>query len=134
MISQYIQLGDRDWNVLVYYNVSPDDFVEVTDSLEQLDCSEKDLRKALKVLRRKNTGFTFSNTDYKMSIVCIGKATDIGQFVNTAIHEAKHVQSHICSYYGIDENTETAAYLIGHLVHQMYKMLEKILRQYVNMA
>ena len=134
MISQYIQLGDRDWNVLVYYNVSPDDFVEIVDSLEQLDCSEKDLRKALKVLRRKNTGFTFSNTDYKMSIVCIGKATDIGQFVNTAIHEAKHVQSHICSYYGIDENTETAAYLIGHLVHQMYKMLEKILRQYVNMA
>lgn len=134
MISQYIQLGDRDWNVLVYYNVSPDDFVEVTNSLEQLDCSEKDLRKALKVLRRKNTGFTFSNTDYKMSIVCIGKATNIGQFVNTAIHEAKHVQSHICSYYGIDENTETAAYLIGHLVHQMYKMLEKILRQYVNMA
>lgn len=63
-----------------------------------------------------------------MSIVCIGKATDIGQFVNTAIHEAKHVQSHICSYYGIDEDTETAAYLIGHLVHRMYKMLEKILR------
>ena len=134
MISQYIQLGDKGWNVLVYYNVSPDDFLEVADSLEQLDCSEKDLRKALKVLRRKNTGFTFSNTDYKMSIVCIGKATDIGQFVNTAIHEAKHVQSHICSYYGIDENTETAAYLIGHLVHQMYKMLEKILRSYVNMA
>ena len=39
MISQYIQLGDRDWNVLVYYNVSPDDFVEIVDSLEQLDCS-----------------------------------------------------------------------------------------------
>ena len=34
MISQYIQLGDKGWNVLVYYNVSPDDFVEVTDSLE----------------------------------------------------------------------------------------------------
>ena len=78
MISQYIQLGERDGNVLVYYNVSPDDFVEIVDSLEQLDCSREDMRKALKVLRRKNTGFTFSNTDYKMSIVCIGRATDIG--------------------------------------------------------
>ena len=78
MIAQYIQLGDRDWNVLVYYNVSKEDFVEVADSLEQLDCSEEDLKKALRILRRKNTGFTFSNTDYKMSIICIGEATNIG--------------------------------------------------------
>jgi len=33
MIAQYIQLGDRGWNVLVYYNVQPEDFVEVADSL-----------------------------------------------------------------------------------------------------
>lgn len=134
MTAQYIQLGDRDWNVLVYYNVDKYDLVEVADSLKQLDCPKKDLVKALKVLRRKNTGFTFSNTDYKMSIVCIGEATSIGEFVNTSIHEAKHVQSHICAYYGIDEDTETAAYLIGHLVHRMYKMLENILRSYVNMT
>ena len=131
MIAQYIQLGDRDWNVLLYYNVSKDDFVEVADSLRQLDCPKKDITKSLAVLRRKNTGFTFTNTDYKMSIVCIGEATNVGQFVNTAIHEAKHVQSHICDYYGIKEDSETAAYLIGHLVHRMYKMLEKILRQYI---
>ena len=78
MISQYIQLGDRDWNILVYYNVKPVDFVEVADSLEQLGCSGRQLNRALRVLRRKNTGFTFSNTDYKMSIVCIGDASNIG--------------------------------------------------------
>ena len=117
MTAQYIQLGDHDWNVLVYYNVDKYDFVEVADSLEQLDCPRKDIIKALKALRRKNTGFTFSNSDYKMSIVCIGEATNVGQFVNTCIHEAKHVQSHICSYFNIEEDTETAAYLIGHLVH-----------------
>lgn len=132
MISQYIQLGDRDWNVLVYYNVQKEDLVEVADSLIQLDCTREDLNKAMRVLRRKNTGFTFSNTEYKMSIVCIGEATNIGQFVNTAIHEAKHVQSHICEYYNIEEHSETAAYLIGHLVHRMYMMLEKILRSYIN--
>jgi len=37
----------------------------------------------------------------------------------------------MCEYYNIDENTETAAYLIGHLVHKMYMMLEKILRSYM---
>lgn len=78
MTAQYIQLGDRDWNVLVYYNVDKYDFVEIADSLRQLDCSERDLKKALRVLRKKNTGFTFSNTEYKMSVVCISEATSIG--------------------------------------------------------
>lgn len=134
MTAQYIQLGDRGWNVLIYYNVDEYDFVEIVDSLEQIDCPKKDMKKALSVLKRKNTGFTFTNTDYKMSIICIGKAKNIGQFVNTCIHEAKHVQSHICQYYGIKEDSEEAAYLIGHLVHRMYKMLEKILRMYVNIV
>lgn len=131
MTAQYIQLGNGDWNVLIYYNVDRYDFVEIADSLAQIGCSRENMNKAFKVLRRKNTGFTFSNDEYKMSIVCIGEATNIGQFVNTAIHEAKHVQSHICEYYGIEEDTETAAYLIGHLVHKMYTMLEKMLRMYV---
>ena len=134
MTAQYIQLGDRGWRVLVYYNVDKYDFVEVADSLLQIDCSKQDIKKALNVLRKKNSGFTFSNSDYKMSIVAIGEATDIGQFVNTSIHEAKHVQSHICQYYGVQEDSEEAAYLIGHLVHRMYKMLERILRSYVNMV
>lgn len=134
MTAQYIQLGDHEWNILVYYNVDKYDFVEIIDSLEQLECPKEDIKLAMKTLRKKNTGFTFSNTDYKMSIVCISEATNIGQFVNTTIHEAKHVQSHICEYYGIRESSEDAAYLIGHIVHRMYKMLEKILRMYVNMT
>ena len=78
MTAQYIQLGDRDWNVLIYYNVDKYDFVEIADSLRQIDCPKDYMRKALLTLRRKNTGFTFSNSDYRMSIVCIGEATDIG--------------------------------------------------------
>jgi hypothetical protein len=34
MIAQYIQLGKKGWNVLVYYCVEQEDFVEVADSLE----------------------------------------------------------------------------------------------------
>lgn len=132
MIAQYIQLGDHDWNVLVYYNASKEDSVEIADSLSQLDCPKQDIRKCLRVLRRKNTGFTFTNTDYKMSIVCIGQATNISQFVNTCIHEADHVQAHICEYYGVPIHGEAAAYLIGHLVQRMYMMVEKILRSYIN--
>lgn len=132
MIAQYIRIGEDKWNVLVYYNAGREDIPELRDSLEQLDCSEKDIRKSLRVIyRRKNTGFTFSNTEYKMSMIVISKATSVPEFVNTAIHEAKHVQSHICSYYDIHEDGEEAAYLIGDLVERMYKMLLKVIKQYV---
>ena len=131
MIAQYIQLGRKGWNILVYYNVNPSDFIEIEDSLIQLDCKKKDISKVFKNLQRKNTGFTFSNTEYKMSIVCISEATNVGQFVNTAIHEAKHAQSHLCEYYGIEENSEEAAYLIGHIVRRMYNMLSKFIKAYV---
>ena len=77
MIAQYIQLGNRDWNVLIYYGVTEDDFTEVADSLKQLGCPDKQIRKAFKILRKENTGMTFSNSDYKMSIVCIGHAASI---------------------------------------------------------
>lgn len=131
MVAQYIQLGARSWNLLVYYNVDPSDFIEVGDSLSQLECPDSEIQEIFETLQYKNTGCTYSNTDYKMSIVCISSATNVGQFVSTAIHEAKHVQSHICEYYGIAEDSEDAAYLIGYIVKRMYNMLAKYIKAYV---
>ena len=131
MITQYIQLGEQDWGVLVYYNVGEEDLPSIIDSLEALDCTKEDIQAASKTLKKKNTGFTYTNTDYKMTFVCIGHSSNIGQFVNTVVHEAKHVQSHICQYYGVEETSETAAYLIGHLVQQMYKMIGKVVKLYL---
>ena len=132
MFAQYIKVGNHEWNVLIYYNVSPMDFTEIEDSLIQVECPEEDIEYAFSILEsNKNTGFTFTNDDYKMSIVCISQTTSASQFVNTVVHEAKHVQSHICSYYGIDENSEQAAYLIGYIVGRMYKMVAKVLKNYV---
>ena len=117
MIRQYIEVGDRNWGIVIYYNVGREDLDELAEALESLDCPLEDIEDSLSVIyRRKNTGFTFSNSEYKMSIVCISKATSASQFVHTAVHEAKHVQSHICAFYDIDENSESAAYLIGHIV------------------
>lgn len=38
----------------------------------------------------------------------------------TQLREAKHVQSHICAYYDVDEDSEEAAYLIGYIAKRMY--------------
>lgn len=124
MIAQYIELGNRGWSILVYYNADYHDSFELEDSLKQIEASQKEIDKALDVLNDYNTGFTFSNEEKKMSIVCISKAENEQQFLDTAVHEIKHVQSHICEYYDIDEDSEEAAYLIGYIARRMYRVIK----------
>lgn len=65
----------------------------------------------------------------KLSIVAIGKADSKKQFLNTIVHEAKHVQSHICMYYDVPEDGEDAAYLIGYIVMKMFDCFKQIICQ-----
>lgn len=92
MIRQDIDLNGY-WHIIVVYNV---------------------------FLGQDNAGFTHTNFKRKLSIVAIGEATSKEQFINTIAHEAKHLQSHICQYYKVDEDSESAAYLMGYLIEQMY--------------
>lgn len=70
-----------------------------------------------------NSGFTRTDFTKKLSIVCIGIADSSSEFLNTVVHEIKHVQSHICRYYNVPEDGEDAAYLIGYLALKMYPYL-----------
>ena len=47
-------------------------------------------------LGNKDTGFTHTDFSKKRSIVGISDTTSKEQLMNTIVHEAKHVQSHIC--------------------------------------
>lgn len=131
MVTQYIELGNRGWGILIYYGTSEEDAHDVYNALIALGCSKKDAKYSTKVVTHKlNTGLTFTNTDLKMSLVCVSDADSPEEFVNTAIHEAKHVQSHVCEYYQVEEDSEVAAYMIGYIVQHMYRMLSMIRKEY----
>lgn len=74
-----------------------------------------------------NSGFTRTDFNKRWSIVCIGFADSKRQFFNTVIHELKHVQSHICRYYNVDEDSEDAAYLIGYLAMKMHRYIKRFI-------
>lgn len=74
-----------------------------------------------------NSGFTATDYNKRISIVAIGLTTSKAEFFNTLIHEAKHVQSHICRYYQVSEDSEDAAYLIGYLTMEMYKYFRDLI-------
>lgn len=127
MIRQYIELGDNGWYIYVYYNVRDIDIPELSNKLYDAGCNKRSIKRALKTITSsKNSAFTFTNTNLRTSIVAIGDTNSSDQLVNSAVHEAKHVQSHICEYFNIDEGSEKAAYLIGYIVQQMYRMLQMI--------
>lgn len=100
MIRQDIDV-DGYWNIIVCYDV---------------------------FLGEQNAGFTYTDYGKRLSIVGIGKATSKEQFMNTIVHEAKHVQSHICKYYDVSEDSEEAAYLIGFIVMRMFQIFKCLIR------
>lgn len=131
MVTQYIGLGDNDWGILVYYGTDEENVRDVYNALIALGCPKHEAYKAtMAVTHHLNTGLTYSNPELKMSLVCVSDATSADQFVNTTIHEAKHIQSHVCEYFDVDEDSETASYMIGYIVQRMYKMLSMIRKEY----
>lgn len=78
-------------------------------------------------LNEPDSGFTATDYNKRISIVGIGLTTNKAEFINTIVHEAKHVQSHICKYYHVPEDGEQAAYLIGYITMKMYKSFRSLL-------
>lgn len=78
-------------------------------------------------LGSKDTGFTKTDFSKQLSIVGISDTSSKEQLINTIVHEAKHVQSNICRYYKIPEDSENAAYLIGYIVQKMYDKFKFLL-------
>ena len=78
-------------------------------------------------LGQDNSGFTYTNYEKKLSIIGIGRASSKSQFLNTIVHEAKHIQSNICTYYDVPEDGEQAAYLIGYIVMKMYDIFRNLI-------
>ena len=79
------------------------------------------------LLGTKDSGFTYTDFHSKRSVVGISSTSTQEQFLNTIVHEAKHVQSHICKYYNVDEDSEDAAYLIGYIVQKMHRVFTNML-------
>lgn len=131
MIQQFITVGKDKWDVVVCYGTSEEDREYLYDLLLEHRCPSVVAKHGVDIVTsRLNTGMTYTDDIHKTSIVYISDATSSDQFVNTAIHEAKHVQSHICAYYNVNESSERAAYLMGYLVQKMYKMLRMFNEKY----
>ena len=120
MIKSVIDV-DGYWSVVLFVDVDYDryDIVEsaLTDILAPISVINNIYDK---ISYKFNSGVTFSNPEFRTSVVCINKTTSREELINTISHEADHVQDTICKYYNVTLDSEDAAYLIGYLVGKMY--------------
>lgn len=119
MTRQFIDIANGKWGILVYHGASAKDEMEVRNALQGLHCPNDIIGEAVQLLFGYNKGFSYTYPSSKMSIILITQASNKGEYINTAVHECKHVLSKIFNYYEMDEDSETASYLLGNLVMEI---------------
>ena len=119
------------WSIVLFVDIDYDNFdiIEstLTDILAPISVIDEIYNK---ISYKYNSGVTFTNSDYRTSIVCINKTTSREELINTISHEADHIQAAICDYYNVPLDSEQAAYLIGYLVGKMYYQSRRLFCSY----
>ena len=103
----------RGWRVDVFIDDLKDgSLYELRRCLEEMDASDSILEEAngLVMGNEPNQAFTFSNG--RRTCIYIGWTTSPSEFLNSLVHELRHLVDHIAKYYGF-ENNEAVGYLSG---------------------
>ncbi len=121
MTQHYFSIGEDAWGVVVCYDIGREDLEEIGSLLSELGAKPMKIEQALRVISTVNSGFTYTNYDKRMSLMCIGNASNGAELFDSVLHEMKHLVEHICTYYGVNSKGEPAAYLQGEVGRQMYR-------------
>lgn len=123
MKKHYVDI-DKKWAFVFAYDIKWKDLGEVGEWLEALGSDEEEIDEAQELLTKWNKGFTKSNSGLRMSVMCIGKATDEPQWWDTVNHEIDHLQSTILRYYDVGQGSEDAAWLQGYIMRGIIQALK----------
>lgn len=122
MIRQKFYIPEYSWAVWVYYNTGELDAEEILGALRYIGVSEFEYTVAYDNLTADtlNSGLCYSNLGKRKTILVISNTTTPQQFMNSFIHEIRHLERHIEQAYDIDPYSEEAAYLAGHIGELMF--------------
>ena len=119
---------DGYWRVVVYYDLDFNLFDWVAYDLSRIGFSIWTVKKLYRFFRKgKIKAVTCSNPLRRSSIVIIDRSDDVGDFLNSIMHEAEHVKQHMLEYYSVEDSGEPPAYTIGYLVGRMYEGFKKLI-------
>lgn len=120
-LRQQFKIRKYDWDVVLYYTVDEAQKTEIVTELKELQPDKETFDKLERNLMNAelDTGFIYSSFYKQFSLIVIHKASSIGEFVNTFVHEKNHLEMHMCEALDINPYSEEAAILSGELAMQI---------------
>ena len=120
-LRQQFKIRKYDWDVVLYYTVDEAQKTEIVTELKELQPDKETFYKLERNLMNAelDTGFIYSSFYKQFSLIVIHKASSIGEFVNTFVHEKNHLEMHMCEALDINPYSEEAAILSGELAMQI---------------
>jgi len=123
MKTEFFNIGDDDWGILMVYDYDYRDFDKIWYILMSLGMPNYKAEKVLTVLSRLDTGMTYSLYHETMSVIFISQASSAEEWFDSVLHELKHTVEHISEYYHVDPKSEPAAYLQGEIGRLMFPVI-----------
>lgn len=129
MIRIEFTLPQYKWKVHGYIAVSRYYTKEILDRMELLGASEKNLEDACNNLMsgQLNNGLTFSNAGRRETIWVVALTSSAREFIDSFVHEIRHLEQHIANECGIDQNSEEACYLCGDIAYRLFPYCKKLM-------
>lgn len=136
MITQDIYIPEYDWHVRIYYAVSTYWADRIASDMFRTGCRGSRLDRAYSSLTKGdlNTGITYSNFYRKVTVMVISITSTPSEFLNSWMHEMKHLARHIEQAYGIDPYGEEAAYLEGGIAQKMFIVARNFICEHCRMG
>jgi hypothetical protein len=122
METKYIDV-DGQWGVIICYDYDIFDWDDMRAVMRTFGMREDNVREAIRVLSRYNTGMCISRDDIRMSCLFISDATSPDQWWDTCAHELlDHAKEDIKAYYDVPARSEGSAWLTGFLMRRMVQL------------
>lgn len=113
MIHRALNIGR--WVVDFLFAVEGYDTEGVISCLYDIGAPLEVMRRAGDIMERgdPDCGFTFSNPDLKRSVCVVGPSSSGAEFIDTLVHEVRHVADAIAKSIGYELDGEVPAYISG---------------------
>lgn len=119
-----IKVNDYKWGIVLCYDLKERDEQDIMNYMMSLGSNEEGAYKAVDVLfGQENAGLCVTNMKLRMSLIFIGDADSAEQWWDTLSHELYHAQQAIIEYYGVQPDTEKAAWTMGYLMRKSVELV-----------
>lgn len=129
MITQEFYIPRYGWCVKAYYAVTTYWVGMILRDLMAIGCSGNELATARKNLASGNldTGLTYSDFAGRNAVMVISLTSSPAEFLNSWLHEMRHLSRHIEQACAISPYGEEAAYLAGEIGQRMFPVAKRFI-------